>query len=1623
MTQSTYRSLEIDFIGALANALVDLQGAATLAFELIQNADDAEGATSMLFDVRDDALVVENDGLFTDCGDQDSPECPWHLGGDTRCDFHSFRLVQGGTKRHRDDTTGAFGIGFTSVYQVTDEPQLSSGSRRWVIRLGEDVERIAEDLIDPPLDRTKLVLPWAYERTPLRERLRADVVAPGEPDRILEQLVAVVPRAMLFLRKLERIEVRRNGITINAFSRTRDPGLVTISDGRRVRTWHVLDADFDDQAAALRDQFPQIESKRRALVSIAIAGAGDEEDPAEPAGLLYAVLPTQQRTPLACHINADFYPSTSRKGIVLEDDFQSEWNRAALAAAAAALGEGIRSLQKALGHRRLWQLITSAKAAAQAVAQGEEDTAFEVFWEEAREATREAETIYTSAGSWARPDHAFLLRQPDEEAALPLLETLDLPIADSEVRAAAYNLRGEIGIEFLEAAALLEALERAGLTPDSYTIPAPFRDPALCDLLWDELERMLGQQSQRSQVDQEALEALIGESRTAPELDGGLSVWSQTFETEGAATIELFRRHFAFLDLTRVGARHRLRRLAQPFTRAAAARALIAFNADDLAAIGELSLLRWFSTAPYEFADDEPAAAALRQLPIFPSGNGYHPLDGLLVPGGFVDPLGLTRLVNVDAAPNLNELLSVLRVRPLTFDSYLREHVPRHLADERLTRHTHERLLELLARHQSEFEDDAGLRAQLAAAPLVLTADGEAVPATTAYSRTPPVMNALGTDAKIAAPHTAAVGRLYAWLGVAETPRPSDVVARVTSLVSVAPREESIQAIGRIIDVLADMYPRPQDRREHEEWSSRFLSVYGELRDLAWLPAARSGDWHEPEELYRRSREYLFSTQATFLGIPRPVEDRSVHILDLLGVREEPTVRQVVDHLLECARTQQTVNSQVYAFLTQRVEDEAAHGEIERLRSVPCIQVDDGTFVGSWQVFWHDNSLAPMRRQLAEEPFSSWRRLLDFVGVKVEPDHEDAFRLLRELSVEFGAPGAMTDDADRVLQACWEILDRNLADGGTSASEIRRELANVKCVPDSAGTLAVPRRVLVEDMPGLAEAFGDGLGDRCITRPQASWRALRAAGVKGLREAARPSIHPVDAAADSGLGDRLHARRSEVARAVDATLEGEDVRRAMAWYDAVETRTSAELTVEWTLRDGKETLTTVELPTAALYSEEHQALYVSTTNGTVASWAAVARELAALISETADPSRVAALLKEILAAGTPELAAAELDELGIPRLREALRETLDHPFAAFGGNLTDELADLEHLGGGEDGSGAGHDGADPDSNNANDEGTTAHEEEAPDGEDIGSTGASRSAPGGRRKGAAAAGSGTAQGRDRAGRSVGPDESTSTNNGGGDSFRDRGRWLVLVSGDGGTGGTGSTDAHDRRTAIDVAGIAEVLRYEAERDRLPEEMPHDNPGYDVESRDESGDVVRFIEVKSISSAWDDSVVQMTSTQFKKAQELRELFWLYVVEYAGSPQAHVRAIQDPATAATRFVFDHGWRARDEGDDDDEANPTDPLEASLTPASPAIAAVVDAGGATPTVPYDLRASGAPRHWRVDAAWPESHVALIGRDSSERDAWLDDHGWAVFRVTSVGVDDLLAELGLDREREAADGA
>lgn len=121
-------------------------------------------------------------------------------------------------------------------------------------------------------------------------------------------------------------------------------------------------------------------------------------------------------------------------------------------------------------------------------------------------------------------------------------------------------------------------------------------------------------------------------------------------------------------------------------------------------------------------------------------------------------------------------------------------------------------------------------------------------------------------------------------------------------------------------------------------------------------------------------------------------------------------------------------------------------------------------------------------------------------------------------------------------------------------------------------------------------------------------------------------------------------------------------------------------------------------------------------------------------------------------------------------------------------------------------------------------------------------------------------------------------------------------------------TGAMQEH--RNTLNRAGVNRVLEYERGAGRNPIEMSHTHPGYDVESQNPRGEIARFIEVKSCPSDWDRKGVALTRTQFEKAIEMGDKFWLYVVERAAEENFSVIRIQNPGRLVNQFFYDDGWR-----------------------------------------------------------------------------------------------------------------
>jgi hypothetical protein len=1490
-------SLGVDYLGFLNAQLRDLRGYATLVNELIQNAEDAH-AQAIVFDIQEDALVVENDALFSDCGHVELSECPWRHdpARGHRCDFHRFRFTASGDKRRQGDTIGAFGIGFISVYQVTDRPELMCGLRHWAIRPEEPAEqRIHIRPVQGSLPSTRFRLPWATDaHSAIRVALGVEPVDPSEIDRLAVEMIEVLPAAMLFLTHVSHITVRRDGTEVRSVRRLRDGRHVTIQDDETKQMWRLLQGSFDQEGTALRSQAGRfIEDTRRTTVEVAIP-VGENV----VSGRFYATLPTEHQTGLPLHINGDFFPSSDRKRILLDVDYQGRWNSAAIEGAARALARGLAEVRDLMPYGAFWGLLNSIWEEGQKGTYGETP---HIFWNHLEPSLKIVPIAYTSKGEWQPIKSVFMLMNRDrEEHALSILEALHQRLIHPTLNSYA-NLLRKLGVAPFTAADLAVALKNNGLGQRHRAdeVPNWLRSPRDQMILAEEIDYLLS----RTPVPQlEASRAALAGCAIIVTRDGSFAppceLWSAS--PEG---IDLF----GYLDdrgvFAATGTPQAILQLVPAVTWKGALEILERLSRDAFERLWHtddqrmLDLIQWFAKRSFEAQADASLTQRLRKVPMWLAGGTPDTLDNLFVPGDFADSLQLARLVDQRILERFRHFLcDVLDARDLNVVTYARTLVPQAFdAGMEISPSIRRDLIETLALNLSKLRNDARVRVALMRCPLVECSDGTFREPGAVYFATDLVREILGRSVPIAhveSPYDHAVVDLLRWLGVADSPRSGDILSYIKRYTTHPPQGKARHRIERIFSALGGAWLRLPDE---------LRSALKTLKGDAWLPV--QGDlrqWYSPSEVHVVRYRNLFATQGRFLDVPERVQRTTGEFVDYLGIKRRPTPSQIVSHLLDCVHRNEEVSTGVYQELNRLVPDPA----IGRLKKERCLLIEGGVYVRPAQTFWDHHPFGRYRTKLN----AAWREyfaLLDYLEVRNSPETHDYLAILKEISHEFGS-SHLDQEALAVLHHCWAMLN-GAFDRGELDATVLRELREAMVIPNEAGLLMPPMWLYFEDRPRLRESFAAFLEQNVVTRVPTTWRAMQAAGVRPLSDAVTTVLIECQA---MGTANDLRARLTERGPLIQRVLESA---RGTHWDRSILERLrfvrTSHLVVKHTLDAFNRVLTQVE-EIRVYYQVEAESLYVLQQDGEIP-WAAVARELVYAMNQQADAGQVAAALQSVLSPPSISAANQMLDELGFAPVDLGPEYKVPEPASAAPGGLDD----MDHQGVADEIHDTSTAGYDAEGKELAPYGTTndsAPHQNAQGGveeqtEDVlldqrdalvgtpsqakGKTVATPTAqsPSGALTRPNKRPKGTKRGRFRT--YVEPaemEEATLTDGQPGDDYR----------------------------ALDRAGIDQVLSYERACGRFPQEMAHNHPGYDIESADASGRILRYIEVKTVADRWSTLGVGLSKVQFREAQQRGTSYWLYVVEDANQADEVPTRIQDPANQVNQFLYDDGWRELGEDD-----------------------------------------------------------------------------------------------------------
>ena len=1229
----TYLSMGVNYLGFLSKQLGDLAGKTTLAHELIQNADDAKddagrfSATRITFDVTDTALVVSNNAVFREI------------------DFDRMRDVAGGSKRGEsgDRPAGAFGVGFISVYQITDRPEIHSAGQTWILRPDNPVDKRIEQWKNPSIsvDRgTVFKLPWAFEESGVRKALKAPTVGAAYIKSFVDELKDSLPIAILFLKKLQRIELLRNGEPICVVTRRiRDDTIQVDLDGD-VRCWRVLEANFFDEAMMLkaqcRDSIDQGCSDR---VRVAIPDSLIED------GLLFATLPTEQSTGLPFHIDADFYPASDRKSIEFGDthDPRSEWNRAAIRAAASAVQANLIPLRDMYSDDAptLWAFLSCVQGVHQG-AEGNTRLPLGKFWESLLPSLGEAPIVHTESGKWLVPKSTRIPTGPQEEDAVQAFQDLGIEIVHRDQWRNSRNLltRRDVGVRRVSASDVHHCLKVGGYA-DGPVSSLPVKSVPL-DVLWRGIDGVLANEQGSSR---EAAADLLRACSLAPGLDGRFWPCHSAYRTDNRT-----RKIFASLiqnDVTFLASEGipLLEHLCPDFGAEDAIAILASLDSgqlEDSRRVGEYNpvvVLQWFEEHRSELTPD--LRSQLAGLPIFPSAKALHPLLELWLPGGFEDSMGEAGILDAKIPDSLSSFLRGLGVRQLTFEDYATRYVPR--AFERgstVDVGTRRKLLATLERHIGEIRDNDHVKNTLSRTWIVECEDGVFRQPSTAYFRNEEVDGVLGNQADYAFVPEMSELRLdlYRWLGVQSRPRIADMLRIVDQATSTKPTREARSTVVKMLEALGVRWGRQEASDEKNSLP---------LRSMAWLPGeADASRWYRPNELFAVYNKSLFASQGRFLEAPVRIQQNIGGFLEWLGVNRSPRPFQVVRHLLACSEVDAEPPGNIYRWLNEN----AKPSDLRELKGTACLRVLN-KYLRPDQVFWGSHPFGRYRVQLGNV-LRSYQDLLEGLGVREKPDFKNAIEVLKGISEEAGS-GALESEDENVVIQCWFMLTDALEREDLDEESLNSSLRDVGCVPTKQGRLHRPSWMFFEDRPGLAAKFSDILDQNCISRTERVWVAMEAAGVRPVSEVVQGYVvECMNPREDHGVLERVSGRADLIRTILEGGTDTAQEKDRTSILDSMRFIQVDHLIVRWRLRAfNREWPDSPPEPASAHWDSEEQAVFFTNRDDGTSPWSAIARELTLALAPSENPASISPGLKSVLEAGTVSDAEAQLSELGIASIQ------------------------------------------------------------------------------------------------------------------------------------------------------------------------------------------------------------------------------------------------------------------------------------------------------------------------------------------------------------------------------------
>lgn len=1552
LAEESYGQLTFDLLGGIASQLTNLRGIDVMAYELIQNAEDSD-ATSMCIHVEDKGITIETDSRFRKCADRKAQTCSWKEGVENRlCDWHRIQQMSGGDKGLADpQSIGRFGIGFISVYQVTDTPIITSDGLSMKFDPSATPLKTVVFTDSEFKEGTSLFLPWALDpNTKARKKfLSAPIIEMANLDAIAKDFGRAAMKAILFLNTLEKIEVYKHeekkyttevkNLPDNIREIILGPTPVHIK-------WLIFRNRDCEQLIEIENQNTSIANQnRKRSIEIAILLSGLSDIP----GQLYAFLPTAKTFEFSIQVNGDFFPDASRKTIIFEEisenDATAKWNQAIIESAASLFASKLLVINEILSPVDFWKLLSGARKMyenRQSIG-SEYPQCYSFFWTCIQDQIKKFDLVLCEDGSKQKIEEVVIaIGQKLPEKRKVLTEFSLAPIA-AELKQFEDLLR-ELGANDLNLSHIVNAAPNCAwlLELNSFSIKSDNDISQKYLPLWDLLNDLIitTKVNEATQVvdDFKRLKLFLTNNCTSTSISESkfantnvdIHNVSTLFENIGFMHEKLS----TFKAISVFGNRFDLPYVLSEIE--------IKLRNKEIPEKHLHSLYLLLNQVIHTRVLEEDEKSALAGLAIWPSTTGrlISALNAK-VPGDFIDPLGIAGLIDMTKISKAGATIlgRNLEIEYLTIENYVIDILPDFFDSDStgLDPSNFKALLQELANHPRILTWETTLSAlkRLRFIPTIsgiLTIPAQAI-ITTAESK-----EILGEgfsgwiDLKYQ-PHEIELLEVLRKIGVKSIPAFSDILQFWERLVNEQTPSQAKQKVSQLATYMAV---------NRINWNDPEMNEYLKLSDFnnqRRFPAKSDPDlWHSASDLYSPEWAETISTCADALILDITNENKSVipFLEVFFGIKSHPEVTLLIRQIRNLRKTDSPPSKRFYTLLERLIRADSsgnASRRLAELREEPFIFLD-GKYHKPARLFLNTVHLGERFAQIDASFADSHRSLIQALEIHNDPNCYDVISLLFEISqIECNPETYIGAEIGDTYQRCLMYLD-----GLRKQERIDKDhidtLTREKFFLTRKNVWVSIYEAVIPDSDWFDSKFIFEFDDYLFAKTGGASEFLEFIGARPLSASVVSRINSAKGKKTINFVTRQEIEeRSELISVVIAKMI-ENTSLHITWQ-SINVYDVSKIETAWSISN--EFLTTPEvIQFSDIYFDNSKwTMYLDSTviNQDLATfWLDVFNEILSQLLPTLGESVIKSntmvikgLMTSTYEQGRSQLehmkyqfnaiAKSKLEDFSSSPIvgQNPIDTDQDGPDVPGEGDQTDpqtpaddqhleiigrklslsetEFEDLTSI--------TRQKGKDFTSG---EEGTLKTSTRDSGGEPADGSETSSRIPRGVHHGGK---SGTEGLSTRV-----PSESDQRANG---RQKPKNQEVVRHAYIYTIGGNTEESSQRRAVRLENEDISRdyVMEFEKKEGRSPVPMSQTHPGYDIESTEQDGsEIVRFIEVKSTSGFWGAEGVDISITQIKKAYEKGENFWLYIVENVQSSNRKLHTIQNPAKYIKAFKFNDAWK-----------------------------------------------------------------------------------------------------------------